>query len=311
MALIIADRVQETTATTGTGTINLAGASAQHQTFISAIGSGNTTYYCITSGNGSDWETGIGTVTAGSPNTLARTTILASTNANAAINLSGTSTVYCTSPAYFLNNSGLYGAAYVAGGVGVPTSASTGFTSWTNQGGASVANGTTGIVLTAPTNAGDSWRLRTKTAPTAPYTITVQVAHVAVVNFSFTGIGWTDGTKLHGIYVGNQSSTTTRLAVGKWNTVSSFSANDFTGADGLGFSPIWLQIQDDGTNVKFRYGFGGSIGSNSDLLEVFSVAKTSGFLGGSGYSSLWFGVDNNATGKNALGTMLAYIQVNA
>tara|TARA_B100000029_G_scaffold512340_1_gene608687 strand:- start:11 stop:1756 length:1746 start_codon:yes stop_codon:yes gene_type:complete len=97
MGLVIADRVKETTTTTGTGTINLAGADTGFQTFVAGIGSGNTCYYTITSGN--DWEVGLGTVTDASPDTLSRTTILSSSNSDSAINLSGTSTVFCTYPA--------------------------------------------------------------------------------------------------------------------------------------------------------------------------------------------------------------------
>lgn len=95
MALVVADRVQETTTTTGTGTITLAGAVAGFQSFA-VIGDGNTTYYCITSGN--NWEVGIGTYTA-SGTTLARTTILESSASGAAITLAGTSNVFCVYPA--------------------------------------------------------------------------------------------------------------------------------------------------------------------------------------------------------------------
>jgi hypothetical protein len=97
MALVIADRVKETTTTTGTGTINLAGAVAAFQTFVAGIGTGNTCYYAITSGN--NWEIGLGTVTDASPDTLSRTTILASSNSDSAVTLSGTSTVFATYPA--------------------------------------------------------------------------------------------------------------------------------------------------------------------------------------------------------------------
>ena len=94
MALVLADRVQETTTTTGTGTITLAGAVAGFQSF-SVIGNGNTTYYTIISGN--NWEVGIGTYTSAGT-TLARTTILSSSNAGSAITLSGTSNVFVTAP---------------------------------------------------------------------------------------------------------------------------------------------------------------------------------------------------------------------
>jgi len=97
MTLVVKDRVKETTATTGTGTLTLAGAVTKFQSF-SVVGDGNTTYYAIESGNGSDWEVGIGTYTA-SGTTLSRDTILESSNAGSAINLSGTSTVFCTYPA--------------------------------------------------------------------------------------------------------------------------------------------------------------------------------------------------------------------
>ncbi len=95
MALIVKDRVKETTTTTGTGTVTLAGASDGFQSFA-AIGDGNTTYYAITSG--SDYEVGLGTYTA-SGTTLSRDTILESSNAGSAITLSGTSDVFCTYPA--------------------------------------------------------------------------------------------------------------------------------------------------------------------------------------------------------------------
>ena len=98
MALVLADRVKETTTTTGTGTLTLAGAATGFQSF-SAVGNANTTYYAISSSGGSQWEVGIGTYTA-SGTTLARTTILASSNSNAVVNLSaGTKDVFVIYPA--------------------------------------------------------------------------------------------------------------------------------------------------------------------------------------------------------------------
>jgi len=95
MALIVKDRIKETTTTTGTGTVTLSGAAAGFQSF-SAVGDTNTTYYAIVSGN--DWEVGLGTYTA-SGTTLSRDTILESSNGGSAITLAGTSTVFCTYPA--------------------------------------------------------------------------------------------------------------------------------------------------------------------------------------------------------------------
>ena len=78
MALVLNDRVKETTTTTGTGTINLGGATTGFETFVAGVGNGNTTYYCITAG--AEFEVGLGTVTDASPDTLSRTTILSSSN---------------------------------------------------------------------------------------------------------------------------------------------------------------------------------------------------------------------------------------
>ena len=106
MTLVIKDRVKETTTTTGTGTYTLAGAEVGFQSF-STIGNGNTTYYAVTYNN--DWEVGIGTYTS-SGTTLARTTILSSSNSNNAVNWSsGEKSVFVTQPsskASFLDASG-------------------------------------------------------------------------------------------------------------------------------------------------------------------------------------------------------------
>lgn len=96
MALVIKDRVKETTSTTGTGTITLSGALTGFQAF-SAVGDGNSTYYVIA--GPSEWEVGIGTYTA-SGTTLSRDTILASSNSNDVVNLSaGTKEVFVSYPA--------------------------------------------------------------------------------------------------------------------------------------------------------------------------------------------------------------------
>jgi hypothetical protein len=97
MAFVVKDRVKDTTTTTGTGTITLSGTPPTGFQAFSAIGDGNTCPYAIV--GGSEWETGIGTYTA-SGTTLARTTVLASSNAGAAVNFSaGTKDVFVTMPA--------------------------------------------------------------------------------------------------------------------------------------------------------------------------------------------------------------------
>jgi hypothetical protein len=96
--LVVNDRVRETTATTGTGTITLAGAVTGYQSFA-VIGNANTCYYTISDQLGANWEVGIGTYTL-SGTTLARTTVLKSSNANALVNFTaGTKDVFVTYPA--------------------------------------------------------------------------------------------------------------------------------------------------------------------------------------------------------------------
>lgn len=98
MALVVKDRVKETTTTTGTGSVTLAGAATGFQTFNSAISVGNTTYYCIAGQGTSEWEVGVGTLSAST--TLARTTVLSSSNSGSLVTFSaGTKDVFCTYPA--------------------------------------------------------------------------------------------------------------------------------------------------------------------------------------------------------------------
>ena len=107
MALVVKDRVKETTTTTGTGTYTLGGAVTGFETFTSNLSNADTTYYVCT--DGTDFEVGIGTFTS-SGTTLARTTILASSNSNNAVNwTSGTREIFITYPAdksVFLDASG-------------------------------------------------------------------------------------------------------------------------------------------------------------------------------------------------------------
>jgi hypothetical protein len=107
MALTISDRIKETSNTTGTGTYTLAGAVTGFETFTANLSNSDTTYYCCT--DNTDFEVGLGTFTT-SGTTLARTTILASSNSNNAVSwTSGTRTLFCTLPAaktVFLDASG-------------------------------------------------------------------------------------------------------------------------------------------------------------------------------------------------------------
>lgn len=97
MALVLADRVQEGSATTGTGALTLTGAVSGFQSFNAGVGDSNSTYYTIVSG--ADWEVGIGTYT-NSTTSLSRDTVLDSSNSGALLNLAaGNKQVFVTYPA--------------------------------------------------------------------------------------------------------------------------------------------------------------------------------------------------------------------
>lgn len=99
MALVIADRVKETTTSTGTGSVALAGAFAGFQTFSATVGDTNTTYYAIVVVGGSDWEVGVGTYSS-TGNSLSRDSVFASSNSGSLVDFSaGNKDVFCVAPA--------------------------------------------------------------------------------------------------------------------------------------------------------------------------------------------------------------------
>ena len=145
MALVLKDRVKETTTTTGTGTVTLAGAAAGFQSFA-AVGDGNQTFYAIADATSGDWEVGVGTYTA-SGTTLSRTTVVSSSNAGSLVNFSaGTKDVFVTYPssrAVYLDAAGSAVTTLDIGTLGTSTANIT------------TANITAGTVSTTPTSAND------------------------------------------------------------------------------------------------------------------------------------------------------------
>jgi hypothetical protein len=143
MALVVKDRVQETTTTTGTGTYTLAGAVTGYQSF-SVIGNGNTTYYAVT--NGTDWEVGLGTYTAAGT-TLSRNSILESSNSGSAVNWSaGTKQIFVTYPA----EKSVLDGEFFNGTVGATTPSTGAFTTLTASG--NVTFDTTTLFVDATNN---------------------------------------------------------------------------------------------------------------------------------------------------------------
>lgn len=154
MPLVLADRVKETTTTTGTGTITLDGASTGFQSF-SVIGNGNTTYYTIAGQGTNEWEVGIGTYTS-SGTTLSRDTVLAS-SAGAPTKTTfsaGTKDVFVTYPAERSVYSDGTNIVPDNAAVLLPSSGGTGQTTYTD--GQLLIGNTTGNTLTKATLTGTS-----------------------------------------------------------------------------------------------------------------------------------------------------------
>lgn len=308
MAYIRKDRVWETTLTTGTGSVVGAGAVSGYRD-LSTIGNGGEGHYTLVSGDGAV-EFGWGTVTvSGSPatRTLSRDEVEdGSSGAGVKVSLTGTSQLFFSRNAKTVT--GLWSPVLFR----VPTSANTGLTTWLNQGGASVADRSTGITLSAPAGAGDNLRCRYKAAPATPYSIKALIALsgvplVTASQFASCGIGWYDGSnKLEIITLQFDQANGLKLAVERWATVSSFSAEDFTKRFWAG-NPMWMRLRDDGTTVYFQVGMSGD---DDDFITLYSVAKASGYLGAAGYANILFYASRTGTTPNlpSVATMLSYGQ---
>lgn len=149
MAFVLADRVKETTTSTGITAVTLLGAATGFQSF-SAIGNANVTYYTIAGQTGSEWEVGIGTYTS-SGTSLSRDTVLASSNSGSLVNFSaGTKDVWCDYPA---KRAVIGGEGYIENAATVNTS------STVNTGNNAISGGpvsvASGAVVTVPS--GSVW----------------------------------------------------------------------------------------------------------------------------------------------------------
>ena len=185
-----------------------------------------------------------------------------------------------------------------------PTSASTGLAAWLNQGTSVVTDSATGVNLTAPPSATTNLSGRYVTAPTAPYAITVLLGATRnSSNGSMAGIGWYDGTaKLQVLSYETNASSSPLLAVRQFASPTTAPGVNAASFANWFSEPIWLRVRDNGTNVSFAFSQDGV-----NFLDLYSVAKSSGYLGATGYSNLIFFI-NPGTGVNGLATLLSWTQ---
>jgi hypothetical protein len=203
-----------------------------------------------------------------------------------------------------LSDRGLYSGLVTS----VPTDASIGFTNWYSQGSATLTDGPTGPYITLPPGTGQKATGRYKAAPGTPYSIRALVALTSGPgdggNNPGMGIGWTDGTATQVISIIQVNAAAVAMFVASRATDTTAQTAQFT--DTTFYKPllIWLKIADDGTNVSFGWGVDGV-----NFRTVYTVAKASGALGGSGYTNVGvfvLGAANN-DGLNKSATVFAWL----
>ena len=180
---------------------------------------------------------------------------------------------------------------------GVP--ANSGF-SWLNQGGASVSevSGKALIITGTTSSTSDNMRVRYKAVPSTPYTITFLVQAAARANSNQSmGVCFTDGTKIQALSI--EGTTTAKVQVNSFTNATTYASTQGTAFElGSMTGFIFLQLADDGTNVAFRFSVDGV-----NFLTYYSVAKASGFLGGSGYTNVGFYLNDNQNSLAPIATL--------
>ena len=266
MALVLADRVQEYSTTTGTGTLTLSGAYAGFQTFAAAIGNGNTCYYTISS-DSNQWEVGIGTVGVG---TLARTTLISSSTGSK-ISFTGTLTVFVDYPAekaVYLDASNNY----------VPSTPT--FTSITD----------TGLTSGRVTYAGTGGLLQDSANLTFNGT-TLTTANDAAISGLTVGKGGGAVASNTALGLGNLQRNTTgsQNTSGGWNALT----YNTTGSTNTAFGYYSFVFNTTGSN-QTAYGAGALTSATTAVATFGSITAGSGYTNGT-YTAVSMSAVSGAT----------------
>lgn len=268
MAFKLADRVQETTATVGTGNLTLAGATPNYRTFGSVLSNGDTTRYAIVDDAAGAWEIGVGTWGTGN---LLQRAVVASSNANALVSLAGNAAtkVFITADAGYL---GSLDPPYSR----PPLSAFTWFSQDASATAVDMAGGPLVISIPPPT-ATTALSALTLLAPTAPYTVTALIdTAFPETNGNIGGLFLGNATSKGGVRFGHNVDTS--LSVPNTGLLGAYAFSNLTAyvatpvsAKVLQLGRLFYRALNDATNITLLYSISGAAGSFVSSAQ-FTVA---------------------------------------
>jgi hypothetical protein len=307
MAFITADRVKDTSTTTGTGNITVSGSAPfGYRTFSTVLSVSDTFYYCIQGQSTSEWEVGLGTYV--SSNQFARTTVLSSSASNSAVLFSsGTKNVFITLPAnktlqfdatgtptaggvlygtgsmlaystvgtsgQFLQSNGSSAPTWTSTGTGTVTSVavSGGTTGFTTSGGPVTTSGTITLAGTLAIANGGTNSTATPTAGTIPYGTGTALAYSSAGTSGQVLTSGGSGAPTWTTVTGTGSVTSVNVSGG--STGLTYSGGPITGSGTITMAGT-LAVANGGTGVTTSTGSGNLVLSASPTLTGTVTATT-------------------------------------
>lgn len=186
-----------------------------------------------------------------------------------------------------------------------PTQASTGLTTVLNQGSATISNTAAGITIANASAPSTQVGLITSSTPSTPYTLTILGAITSDGNYGGAmAIGWRDASsgKLEFLMMSYGANNSGTYVVQQQSSFSNYYANVEVSYYGMYPKyPTWMQIADDGINIRYSYSTDGI-----NFTNIFSGTKAGSYLGGTGYNQLmWFSSTGGMIGGNQGGIFTA------